>query len=80
MSLRKGEEKVYQMFIEPGTLPKGYRTDCTENSKATPKIPLDFALFDGNYQQLVEDLLEFLLDLPDCEELSPCCPWVVSLG
>ena len=79
MSLRKGAEKVFQMFIEPGTLHKGYRTDCTENSKATHKIPLDFALFNDNYQQLVEDVLEFLLVLPDCGELSLCC-WVVSLG
>ena len=36
MSLRKGVEEVYHVFIEPGTLPKGYRTDCTENSKALP--------------------------------------------
>ena len=60
MSLRKGVEEVYQVFIEPGTLPKGYRAYCTENSKATHKIPLDLVLFSGNYQQIVEDMLEFL--------------------
>ena len=35
MSLRMGVEEVYHVFIEPGTFPKGYRVDCTENSKAT---------------------------------------------
>ena len=76
MSLRKGVEEVYHVFIEPGTLPKGYRADCTENSKATHKIPLDLALFNGNYQQIVEDMLELLLALPDCGELPPlyCLP------
>ena len=59
MSLTRVEE-VYQVVIEPGTLPKGYRAYCTENSKATHKIPLDLVLFSGNYQQIVEDMLEFL--------------------
>ena len=35
VSLRQGVEEMYQEFIEPGTLPKGYRADCTENSTAT---------------------------------------------
>lgn len=34
MSLRKAVEEVYIVFIEPGTLPKGYRADCSENSKS----------------------------------------------
>ena len=80
MSLRKGADEVYHVFIEPGSLAKGYRADCTENSEDTHKIPLDFALFNDNCQQLVEDVLESLLVLPDCGELSLCCPWVVSLG
>jgi len=71
VSLRQGVEEVYQVFIEPGTLPKGYRADCTENSEATHKIPLDLALFNGNYQQILEDMLEFLLGHPDCMELPP---------
>ena len=52
-------------------MPKGYRADCTENSEATHKIPLDLALFNGNYQQIFEDMLEFLLAHPDCGELPP---------
>ena len=63
MSLTRVEE-VYQVVIEPGTLPKGYRAYCTENSKATHKIPLDLVLFSGNYQQIVEDMLEFLRPPP----------------
>eukprot|EP00092_Neocalanus_flemingeri_P036322 GFUD01039544.1.p1 GENE.GFUD01039544.1~~GFUD01039544.1.p1 ORF type:complete len:425 (+),score=152.86 GFUD01039544.1:78-1352(+) len=76
VSLRKGVEEIYQEFIEPGTLPKGYRADCTENSASTHKIPLDLALFNGNYQQIVEEMLEFLLALPDSGELPPlyCLP------
>ena len=37
MSLEKGleVEEVYHEFIESGTLPKVYRANCTENSKAT---------------------------------------------
>ena len=53
------------VFIEPGPVPKGYRADCTENSNATHKIPLDLAMFNANYQEIVEDVLEFLLPLPD---------------
>ena len=62
------------MFIEPGTL--GYRTDCTENSKVTDKILLNFVLFNGDYKQIEEDMLEFILGLPDCGELPPlyCLP------
>jgi len=76
VSLRHGVEEIYHEFIEPGTLPKGYRADCTENSNATHKIPLDLALFNGNYQQIVEDMLEFLLALPECGDLPPlyCLP------
>ena len=64
------------MFIEPGSLAKGYRADCTENSEATHKIPLELALLSGNYQQIVEDMLEFLLAFPDCGKLPPlyCLP------
>ena len=74
MSLRKGVEEVYHVLIEPGTL--GYRAEYTENSKATHKIPLDLALFNGNYQQIVEEMLEFLRALPDCREFPPlyCMP------
>jgi len=76
MSLKKGVEEVYQVFIEPGTLPKGYRADCMENSNATHKIPLDLHLFNGNYLKIVEDILEFLLSQPGCQELPPlyCLP------
>jgi len=76
ISLRKGVEEVYHVFIEPGPVPKGYRADCTENSNATHKIPLDLAMFNANYQEIVEDVLEFLLPLPDCGELPPlyCLP------
>ena len=31
MSLMKGVEEVYHGLIEPGTMPKGNRADCTEN-------------------------------------------------
>ena len=60
------------MLLEPGTL--GYRAEYTENSKATHKIPLD--LFNGNYQQIMEEMLEFLRALPDCREFPPlyCLP------
>ena len=34
MFLRKVVEDTYHVFIEPGTLPKGYRADCSENSKS----------------------------------------------
>ena len=76
MSLRYGVEETYHVFIEPGQIPKGYRADCTENSSATHKIPLDLALFNSNYQEILEDVLEFLLSLPDSEELPPlyCLP------
>ena len=55
MTLRKGVEEVYHVFIDPGTLPPlGNRVDCTEIFKAIiTKIPLDLALFNGNYQQIV---------------------------
>ena len=73
----KGVEEVYHVLLEPGTL--GYRAEYTENSKATHKIPLDLALFNGNYQQIVEEMLEFLRALPDCREFPPLycshCAW-----
>ena len=40
MSLRKGVEEVYHVFIEPGTLPKGYRADCTLLVSATHGLPI----------------------------------------
>jgi len=76
MSLRQGVEETYHVFIEPGPIPKGYRADCTENSNATHKIPLDLAMFNSNYQEIVEDVLEFLLSLSDSGDLPPlyCLP------
>jgi len=76
MSLRHGVEETYHVFIEPGRIPKGYRADCTENSNATHKIPLDLAMFNSNYQEIVEDVLEFLLSHSDSGELPPlfCLP------
>ena len=76
MFLRKVVEEAYHVFIEPGTLPKGYRADCSENSNSAHKIPLDLPLFNGNYQQIVEEMLEFLLAFPDCGEMPPlyCLP------
>jgi hypothetical protein len=58
----------------------GYRAEYTENSKATHNIPLDLALFNGNYQQIVEEMSEFLRDLPDCREFPPlyCLPMYKS--
>ena len=72
MSLRQGVEETYNVFIEPGPIPKGYRADCTENSNATQKIPLDLAMFNGNYQEIMEDVLEFLLSLSDFGDLHLC--------
>ena len=80
MSLTRGVEEVYQVFIEPGTLPKGYRAYGTENSKATHKIPLDLALFIDNYQQIVEDMLRFLMTHQDCVELPPPSPCTACLS
>ena len=54
MTLRKGLEEIYHKFIEPGFLPEGYRVDCTEIFKAIiTKMPLDLALCNGNYKQIV---------------------------
>jgi len=61
ISLRRGLQDMYHTFIEPGPIPKGYRADCYENSKATHKIPLDLNLMNGNYEEIIEEILEFLL-------------------
>jgi len=76
ISLRQGVQETYHVFIEPGPIPKGYRADCTENSNATHKIPLDLAMFNSNYQEIVEDVLEFLLSLSGSGDLPPlyCLP------
>ena len=50
------------MFINQGL----YGADCTENAKATHKIPLDLLMFNSNYQEIVEYMLKFLLHIPDC--------------
>ena len=73
MFLGKGVEEVYHMFIEPEALDQGFRA---ENAKESQKIPLDLALFSGNYQQKVEEIVKFLLALPDCWKLTPlyCLP------
>ena len=34
-------------------------TDCTENAKAIHKIPLDLVIFNGKYQEIVEEILEW---------------------
>ena len=73
-SIDKVYGEVYQVFIEPGQIPRGYMRDCLANSKATHKIPLDFNLFDGDYGRIVEDILEILLE--DDEGIPPlyCMP------
>ena len=47
MFLGKGVEEVYHIIIEPEALDQGFRA---ENAKESQKIPLDLALFSGNYQ------------------------------
>lgn len=66
--------EVYQVFIEPGKIPRGYMRDCLANSKATHKIPLDFNHFVGDYNRIIEDILEILLE--DNEAIPPlyCMP------
>jgi len=73
-SIDKVYGEVYQVFIEPGQIPRGYMRDCLANSKATHKIPLDFNLFVGDYCKIVEDILEILLE--DDEGIPPlyCMP------
>ena len=60
------------MFINQGL----YGEDCTENAKATHKIPLDLLMFNSNYQEIVEYMLKFLLHIPDSGEVPPiyCLP------
>ena len=69
LSLREGVQsidkvygEVYQVFIEPGPVPRGYLGDCLANSKATHKIPLDFHSFVGDYKRIIEDILEILME------------------
>ena len=50
ISLRRGLQDMYHTFIEPGPIPKGYRADCYENSKATHKIPLVTQMQTGRFQ------------------------------
>ena len=63
MSLRKGVEEFYHVFIEPGT------ERIVQKTQVTHKIPPDLALFIDNYQQIVEDMLRFLMTHQDCREL-----------
>jgi len=80
ISLKEGIIDVYQVFIEPGTIPKGYRSDCMANSAATHKIPLDFNLFVGDYNKILEDILEMMLKDDTEDGLPPlyCMPKLFS--
>jgi len=75
ISLRQGVINTYHVFIEPGTIPKGYKSDCLANSAATHKIPLDFHQFEGDYRKILEDIVEFLISEGE-NELPPiyCMP------
>jgi len=79
ISLRRGVINTFHVFIEPGTIPKGYRSDCLANSKATHKIPLDFHQFEGDYRKILEDIVEFLISEGE-SELPPiyCMPKLVN--
>jgi len=74
MSLKEGVHEIYHVFIDPGMPPKGYMAECIETAEATHKIPLDLPNSKRNYQEIVEDLIEFLLD--HSEDLPPiyCLP------
>ena len=75
VSLRDGVHgEVYHVFIEPGTIPRGYRADCIDNSRATHKIPLDFTQFEGDYNKILEDILEIVLS--EADDIPPlyCLP------
>ena len=80
ISLKQGIIDVYQVFIEPGTIPKGYRSDCMANSAATHKIPLDFNQFNGDYNNILEDILEVMLKDEVEDGLPPlyCMPKLLS--
>lgn len=58
-SLKKGVTRVYNQIINR-EIRKGYQLSAAENSKNTHQIPLNFQKGKNDYQEIFEDIYEFL--------------------
>ena len=58
-SLRNGIIRNFHKYIDPGTIPLGYRYEAMRQSEATHQIPPE-GLSTETYQQIYEDVLRFV--------------------
>ncbi|OWF46797.1 protein maelstrom homolog [Mizuhopecten yessoensis] len=91
-NIRKGIQRVFHKFIEPGRIPTGYRYECQQKSTDYHQIPVSgFDQADDNYRGIWIQLENFVNpngDKPeyppmyclgdDCEEMAYCLEWVLG--
>ncbi|KAK3611248.1 hypothetical protein CHS0354_003877 [Potamilus streckersoni] len=71
-SIKNGITKNLHRFIEPGSIPTGYRYTCIANSENNHKIPVEsFELADVNYRGLWIQLENFVNPNQEKEEYPP---------
>ncbi|KAL3863456.1 hypothetical protein ACJMK2_005210 [Sinanodonta woodiana] len=71
-SIKKGIIKHLHRFIEPGSIPTGYRYTCISNSANTHQIPVEsFEHADVNYRGLWIQLENFINPNQEKEEYPP---------
>uniref|UniRef100_T1IXH4 HMG box domain-containing protein n=1 Tax=Strigamia maritima TaxID=126957 RepID=T1IXH4_STRMM len=89
-SIKKGITSEYQMFIDPGKIPSGYRFNCIEKSELSHGIPIEnFKKASNDYEEILNDLNLFtkncnvVYTLPDdllvldyTEQTVSCLNWL----
>ncbi|XP_042190658.1 protein maelstrom homolog isoform X2 [Callorhinchus milii] len=90
-SMNRGIIGEFHKFIDPGTIPRGFRYHCQASSDATHKIPLsNFELGSANYNHIFQELFTFLkpvktngciavyCKLAECFRVDWCLNWLAS--
>ncbi|XP_051870109.1 protein maelstrom homolog [Pristis pectinata] len=88
-SMKKGVIDEFHCFIDPGTIPCGFRYRCQVSSDSTHKIPLsNFELASSNYSELLQQFFAFLkpvrsngflplyCKLAECFRVNWCLNWL----